>query len=409
MSVPAAPNDASNYHQPSSLEVGYLYDEKMCRHRQANEYECPKRIKVIYNKLVTEGITDRCYRVEAKSAKLKHLRLVPSEKHIVSLKEACSKDSKSREKKAAEFDSIYLNDKSEECAALAAGSVIRLAKKVASGQLASGVAIGRPPGHHADPSIPRGFCLYVNIAIAAKYLLNKASLGIKKILIVDFDIHHGNGTQKVFQRDNRVLFFSIHRYGKIKGEKTPFYPGDDVGSHDRIGQGSGLGFNINLPWENDEGFGAADYAAAFDYLLMPIAKVFQPDIVLVSAGFDAAPNDPLGDCCVSPYGYYTMIKKLMTLANGKLVLALEGGYNLDNLANSMLSCFKALLNDEHASVQQVPVKDSTWDLISKVRTELAPHWPSSLNERQLFGKLAELDVDNVKLRNALDGARTSKL
>ncbi|GKA89024.1 histone deacetylase 5 [Tanacetum coccineum] len=174
----------------------------------------------------------------------------------------------------------------------------------------------------------------------------------------------------MFWKDPRVLFFSVHRH-----EHGNFYPYGDDGSHLMIGEGPGLGYNINVPWENDQ-CGDADYVAAWDHILIPVAKEFKPDIILISAGFDAAIGDPLGKCRVTPNGYTILLKKLMEFSSGKIVMALEGGYNLTSLANSVLACVELLLDDKPIteSTDAYPF-ESTWRVIKAVREELSSYWP----------------------------------
>ncbi|KAA8541032.1 hypothetical protein F0562_024830 [Nyssa sinensis] len=221
-----------------------------------------------------------------------------------------------------------------------------------------------------------GFCLFNNVAITTSFLLNeRLELGINKVLIVDWDVHHGNGTQKMFWKDPRVLFFSVHRY-----EFGSFYPASDDGSHIMVGEGPGAGYNINVPWENAR-CGDADYFAVWDHVLIPVAKEFSPDMIIISAGFDAAIGDPLGGCRVTPYGYSVMLKKLMEFARGKIVMALEGGYNLDSLANSVLACVEVLLEDKPiAGSSEVYPFESTWRVIKAVREELSAFWPTLADE-----------------------------
>ncbi|KAJ0680407.1 putative histone deacetylase [Helianthus annuus] len=188
-------------------------------------------------------------------------------------------------------------------------------------------------------------------------------LGLNKILIVDWDVHHGNGTQKMFWKDSRVLVFSVHRH-----ENGSFYPMGDDGSHIMIGEGPGAGYNINVPWENDQ-CGDANYIAVWDHILIPVAREFNPDIIIISSGFDAALGDPLGGCCVTPHGYSVMLKKLMKFSGGKIVMTLEGGYNLDSLANSVAACIEVLLDDKPIAefVEGYPF-ESTWRVIKAVRS-----------------------------------------
>ncbi|XP_031489923.1 histone deacetylase 5 [Nymphaea colorata] len=355
--------------------VGLAYDERMCAHfdpREDPHPEDPQRIKAVWEMLQSEGIPERCVVMKAKSADEKNIALVHSQKHVDFIRTISSKglDAK-RGKIASRFNSIYFNKGSSEAAFLAAGSVLELTEKVAKGELGAAVAIVRPPGHHAEHNEPMGFCLFNNVAIAANFLVNeKPELGIKKILIVDWDVHHGNGTQKMFWNDPRVLYFSVHRY-----DNGSFYPGGDDGAYNKVGEGLGTGYNVNVPWEHGR-CGDADYLAVWDNILIPLAKSFDPDLVLISAGFDAAIGDPLGGCRVTPYGYSIMTKKLMDFASGKIVLALEGGYNLNSLAKSVLACVKVLLEDKpiDGSFEAYPF-ESTWRIIKVVRQELRRFWP----------------------------------
>ncbi|EXB56058.1 hypothetical protein L484_001083 [Morus notabilis] len=277
--------------------VGLLYDQRMCKHHTPDgEYhpENPNRVRAIWKKLHSAGVPQRCVLLDAKEAEDKHILLVHSQDHVQLIKNISSKQFDSqRAKIASKYDSIYFNQGSSEAAYLAAGSVMEVTEKVAKGELDSAVAIVRPPGHHAERDEPMGFCLY-----------NNPELGVKKILIVDWDVHHGNATQKMFWDDPHVLFFSVHRH-----EFGSFYPATDDGFYTMVGEGPGAGYNINVPWENAQ-CGDADYLAVWDHILVPVAKEFSPDIIIVSAGFDAAINDPLGGCRVTPYGYSVMLKKV---------------------------------------------------------------------------------------------------
>ncbi|XP_065013120.1 histone deacetylase 5-like isoform X2 [Musa acuminata AAA Group] len=354
--------------------VGLIYDERMCRHTTPDgeaHPECPERIRAIWKKLESEGIPRRCVVLNAKKVEDKYLASVHTQNHIKLIKNISSKEFDSRRQRiASKFNSIYLNVGSSEAAYLAAGSVIEASEKVAKGDLNSVIAIVRPPGHHAESNEAMGFCLFNNVAVAVNYLLNeKPELGIKKILIVDWDVHHGNGTQKMFYKDPRVLFFSVHRF-----DFGCFYPSGDDGAYCMIGEGPGAGYNINIPWEHGQ-CSDADYIAVWDHVLIPIAKEYNPDIILVSAGFDAAIDDPLGGCCVTPHGYSLLLQKLMQFAQGKIVMVLEGGYNLKSIANSVLACAKVLLQEESVGSIQTATFKSTWRVIEAVRHELKGYWP----------------------------------
>ncbi|KAL8056784.1 hypothetical protein ABFX02_04G141100 [Erythranthe guttata] len=342
---------------PKRRRVGLIYDDRMCNHADPDDddhVENPNRIRAIWDKLNASGLAQRCIVSNGKEAKDNHLALVHSEKHIELIKNISSRNNSTMKRTAEKLDSIFFNEGSSEASSLAAGSVIQAAEKVAKGELDSAFAIVRPPGHHAEEDEPMGFCLYNNIAIAASFLLNRRpKLGVGKILIVDWDVHHGNGTEKMFYEDPRVLTFSVHRH-----DSGEFYPYGNDGAYNMIGEGPGAGYNINVPWENDS-CGDADYFAVWDHILIPVAKKFDPDLIMVAAGFDAALGDHVGGCCVSPYAYSVMLRKLMDISSGKnIVLALEGGYDPVSLANSAEACVEVLLQDK-------PLTRSSVDLTLK--------------------------------------------
>ncbi len=223
--------------------------------------------------------------------------------------------------------------KSYETALWAAGGLLELIKVVMQGKLDNGFALVRPPGHHAERDRAMGFCIFNNIAIGARYALQNFSL--QRILIVDWDVHHGNGTQNSFYEDPQVLYFSTHRYGF-------FYPG--TGGAAEVGKGKGEGFTVNVPLPT--GAGDADYGNIFEKFLKPIALEYQPQLILVSAGFDTHYNDPLGGMDVSEKGYARMTQILMEIAEstaeGKLVLTLEGGYNVTSERRSVKAVLEEL-------------------------------------------------------------------
>jgi acetoin utilization deacetylase AcuC-like enzyme len=223
--------------------------------------------------------------------------------------------------------------KSYETALWAAGGLLELIKVVMQGKFHNGFALVRPPGHHAERDRAMGFCLFNNIAIGARYALRNFPL--QRILIVDWDVHHGNGTQNSFYEDPQVLYFSAHRYGF-------FYPG--TGGATEVGRGKGEGFTVNVPFST--GASDADYGNIFEKLLKPIALEYQPQLILVSAGFDTHYNDPLGGMDVSEKGFARMTQILMEIAGataqGKLVLTLEGGYNVTSQKRSVKAVLEEL-------------------------------------------------------------------
>jgi acetoin utilization deacetylase AcuC-like enzyme len=228
----------------------------------------------------------------------------------------------------------------------AAGGVIKATDGVMRGELDSAFALVRPPGHHAIQSRAMGFCLFNNVAIAAKYAENNYNL--ERILIVDFDVHHGNGTQETFYSDPKVLYFSTHQY--------PLYPG--TGSIWEMGTGDGEGTTINMPlpaWCGDE-----EYLQLFQEILVPIARRFQPQLILVSAGYDTHWADQIALMQVSITGFARMVMILKELASelcqGRLVFTLEGGYNKQALAYSIKATLEALLGE---TVVDDPIGKST--------------------------------------------------
>jgi acetoin utilization deacetylase AcuC-like enzyme len=226
----------------------------------------------------------------------------------------------------------YLSADSVAAAYLAAGAGIEAVTEVVQGQERRALALVRPPGHHAEVDAALGFCIFNNVAIAAAHAL--ADLGCARVLVVDWDVHHGNGTQHIFSARRDLLFFSVHRY--------PFYPG--TGAHDERGEGAGEGYTVNVPLA--QGAGDGDFLAAFEALLRPIADRYAPDLVLVSAGFDAHRRDPLGGMNVSDDGYAAMAATVRDIADrhagGRLVLFLEGGYDLEALGSGLGACLDAI-------------------------------------------------------------------
>lgn len=231
----------------------------------------------------------------------------------------------------AEFDPDTLTGPdSVQAAELAAGAAIAAVESACAGT--PGFALVRPPGHHAERGRAMGFCLYNNVAVAAEHA--RAALGIERVLIVDWDVHHGNGTQHHFEDRPDVLFFSTHR--------APFYPGSGAASEQGRGEGRGATINAPLP----EGAGDGDLAASFAELLLPAAERFRPQLVLVSAGFDAHRRDPLGGFACTEEGFAHLTGVVMDIArrhaDGRIALTLEGGYDLDALSASVRACLQVL-------------------------------------------------------------------
>uniref|UniRef100_A0A674NTE6 Histone deacetylase n=1 Tax=Takifugu rubripes TaxID=31033 RepID=A0A674NTE6_TAKRU len=339
------------------VSVGLVYDSLMQKHQcmcgnTNNHPEHAGRIQSIWSRLQETGLRAQCECIRGRKATLEELQTVHSEAHVLLYgtnplrqKLDCSITPMFVRLPCGgigvDSDTIWNEVHSSSAARLAVGSVVELVFKVATQELKNGFAVVRPPGHHAEESTPMGFCYFNSVAIAAKLLQQR--LNINKILIVDWDVHHGNGTQQAFYDDPSVLYLSIHRY-----DDGNFFPGS--GAPDEVGSGPGVGFNVNVAFTGglEPPMSDAEYLAAFRSVVMPIANEFAPDIVLVSSGFDAVEGHPppLGGYTLTAkcFGYLT--RQLMTLAGGRLVLALEGGHDLTAICDASEACLAALLGQE---------------------------------------------------------------
>uniref|UniRef100_A0A8C9Y805 histone deacetylase n=1 Tax=Sander lucioperca TaxID=283035 RepID=A0A8C9Y805_SANLU len=334
-----------------------VYDSLMQKHQcmcgNTNSHpEHAGRIQSIWSRLQETGLRAQCECIRGRKATLEELQTVHSEAHVLLYgtnplrqKLDCSVTPMFVRLPCGglgvDSDTIWNEVHSSSAARLAVGSVVEVVFKVATGELKNGFAVVRPPGHHAEESTPMGFCYFNSVAIAAKLLQQR--LNVSKILIVDWDVHHGNGTQQAFYDDPNVLYLSIHRY-----DDGNFFPGS--GAPDEVGSGPGVGFNVNVAFTGglDPPMGDVEYLAAFRSVVMPIANEFAPDIVLVSSGFDAVEGHPppLGGYTLTSkcFGYLT--RQLMTLAGGRVVLALEGGHDLTAICDASEACVAALLGQE---------------------------------------------------------------
>ncbi|MCI0572894.1 MAG: histone deacetylase [Myxococcaceae bacterium] len=253
---------------------------------------------------------------------------------------------------------------SVDAAMLAAGAAVGAVEAVLRGEAPHAFALVRPPGHHAEPDRAMGFCLLNNVAVAAEAA---RALGARRVLVVDWDVHHGNGTQAAFWERRDVLYQSVHQF--------PYYPG--TGEVLEIGAGEGRGYTVNVPLP--AACGDSDYGAVFEELLLPIGRAYRPDLVLVSAGFDPHQDDPIGGMRVTERGFAAMCTSVRELAaetcGGKLVLVLEGGYTLGGLARSVHACLEVLEGrTEHFPGGQVG--RSTREALKQSREALLPFWPT---------------------------------
>ncbi|KAK7692723.1 hypothetical protein QCA50_004356 [Cerrena zonata] len=353
----------------ASYAVGYVYDPRMMLHSCASGHqEDPERISRIFDMLKTSGCIAQMVPIAIREVRRQEVLLVHSEAlwdkvmYIASMTEQDFTDA------AAYYEelSLYAHPSTPLCAKLSCGGVIEASLAVAKGQVKRSFAIVRPPGHHAEPEEHMGFCFFNNVSVAAKVV--QTFTPIKKILILDWDVHHGNGTQRAFYDDPSVLYISLHRY-----DGGQFYPNGPFGSMTSCGEGPGLGYSVNIPWPTHH-MGDADYLYAFQQIVMPIAMEFAPELVIISAGFDAAKGDELGECDVTPAGYSHMTHMLSTLANGRMVVALEGGYNLDAISNSALAVAQTILGDPPLELGPMVASEIATETVWQVALEQGKYW-----------------------------------
>ena len=314
------------------LNTAFLYDDIYLEHQTPEGFpERSERLVAIVERLEKEGLLSQLLRPTYSVDGLKWIPAVHHQRYIARVRDICRQGDG-----FIDCADVPVSAQSYEAAVAAAGGAPAVVDAVIEGKVRNGFCAVRPPGHHALADRAMGFCIFNNIAIAARYIQKKHKL--TKVLIVDWDVHHGNGTQAAFYDDPDVLYFSIHHY--------PFYPGS--GGEDESGSGEGLGYTINVPLP--AGCGDLHYCKAFEEILTPAAQAFKPDFVLVSAGFDAHESDPLGGMNVTAEGFaqLTKIVKLIAeqLCQGRLVCLLEGGYDLEGLADSVQAHIKVLMEND---------------------------------------------------------------
>ena len=347
--------------------TGLVYDEIMLKHKcvcnkdEHHHPEHPKRISRIWSRLGETGLQERCARVPARPASRQELLLVHSHAHVsmfggnpyeVSHSSSSKQRTVTRSSGQCHYDHLscgglginqdtYLHrDYTALVSRYAVGSSIDLVKRIVERQISNGFAFVRPPGHHAGFDSAMGFCFFNNVAVAARYAVQR--LGLQRVMIVDWDVHHGNGTQNAFYEDSSVLYLSLHRH-----DDGAFFP--NTGSATECGSGDGKGFTVNIPWDGGvtPPLGNTEYIEAFECIVLPIAKQYQPQLIIVSAGFDAAAGHPsdIGGYKVTPEGFAYMTAALRVVSKDHLALVLEGGYTLDAISNCAEACVHALLGD----------------------------------------------------------------
>uniref|UniRef100_H3B9N9 Histone deacetylase 10 n=1 Tax=Latimeria chalumnae TaxID=7897 RepID=H3B9N9_LATCH len=319
-----------------------IYDKEMTNYKLLWDYpacaiEVPERLSCSIERLKHYTLLERCVQVPVREATEEDILLVHRSEYLEAVKTTTSMDVEELKKFACNYTDVYFHQNIYHSARLALGATLQLVDSVLTEKVGNGMALVRPPGHHSQRSAANGFCVFNNVAIAAEYA--KKKYGLNRILIVDWDVHHGQGIQYTFEEDPSVLYFSWHRY-----EHQRFWPNLRDSDFDAVGNGRGAGFNVNVPW-NKVGMGNADYLAAFFHVLLPMAYEFNPELVLVSAGYDSAIGDPEGEMLATPECYSHLTHLLMSLASGKLCIVLEGGYNLRSLSESVCMTVQTLLGD----------------------------------------------------------------
>ncbi len=345
-------------------KTGIVKDERYIDHRPgAGHPESHHRLEVIYDMLEEPDMKGLFPKVPVRRAAMDELTLVHTSEYINLVKSTAGKD----------FSRLDMDTTTSsgscEAALLAAGGLCEAISMVIAGGLDNAFALVRPPGHHAEKDGGMGFCLFNNVAVGARYA--QESHNLKRILIIDWDLHHGNGTQHSFEDDPSILYFSSHQY--------PYYPG--TGGHHEVGRGSGEGYTVNVPLST--GYGDGEYAGIFEKIVTPVALEFNPDLILVSAGFDIYENDPLGGMKVTPKGFAGLTNSIIETAaaccDGKVVFTLEGGYDLTGLRDSVKEVLKemaGLAETSHADIASNADQGALDHAVNPVTQIHSKYWKS---------------------------------
>jgi len=315
-------------------KTGFLYDERYQLHKTGRYHpEIPERLARIYQGIQEAGLLSHLTRIEASPADMRYIELVHDRHYIQRFEAACKNG-----------DSIFDNPDNQMCpqtyeiALLAVGGILDVVDRLMAGELDNAFCAVRPPGHHAEINKAMGFCYFNNVAIAARYLQNR--YGIVRIGIVDFDVHHGNGTQHIFEGDSTVFYYSIHEHPSFA------YPG--TGREFESGKDFGYGYTKNTPVL--PGQGDAEYKQLIEKELIPAFMTFKPELILVSAGFDAHVDDDMSDIKLSTEAFSWIMQQVVALARqhskGRVISILEGGYSLKRLPELAANHVEILLNAE---------------------------------------------------------------
>ena len=338
------------------MRVGVVKDDIFLKHDPGSYHpESPLRLESIYSGIEDKMIAEKLEFLTPREATFEELLWNHTKEYIEKI---ASTDGQARVMLDPDTSTSPMSYKA---ALKAVGAQFVALDAIFEDRLDAVFALVRPPGHHAEKDRAMGFCLFNNIALAAHYAIEKYN--IKRILIVDWDLHHGNGTQHSFYDTSKVLYFSTHQY--------PYYPG--TGSINEIGEKEGEGYTVNVPL--NAGCGDVEYVAVFRKILTPVCLKYKPEIIMVSAGFDIYYQDPLGGMSVTPSGVAYLTKIVKDLANkccnGKILLTLEGGYNLKGLLECVVAVIKELLGEKAIfddDLKKLENSDSDIDVIKQVQS-----------------------------------------
>jgi len=362
---PSAAATAGLHEESVRLPTALVYDEAFLQHRvPAGFPEVPARLResmrVIEATLATDALPQgRVSRLPTREATHQELAAVHVPEHIERIYEriealtARGGGATGTTRPAEIASEVYASPESWRAAVLAAGAPLAVLDAIGEGRAHNGYALVRPPGHHAGPDYSMGFCIFNNVAVAARYAQQR--WGWRRVLIVDYDVHHGNGTQDIFYADGDVLYFSTHQ--------SPFYPG--TGASSERGSGDGLGSTVNVPLPVGSGWSV--YDPVFRQVLWPLADRFKPDVVLLSAGFDAHWADPLAEMRLSTADYSDLTLEVAeiadTYAHGRLVAVQEGGYHLDAVAQAAATALLALAGSDQIvdALGEPPALEFRWN------------------------------------------------
>ncbi len=343
-------------------KTGIVKDQRYLQHSAGSYHpESPERLAAVYAMLEDPAMADKFVQIAPREATHKEIETVHTLSYVEYIASTAGKDSVYLDPDTATSPESY------EIARLAVGGLLNAIDSVMEKKVDNAFALVRPPGHHAEYDRAAGFCIFNNVAVGAMHAINK--YGLKKILIVDWDLHHGNGTQHSFEDDPRVLYFSTHQY--------PYYPG--TGSLQETGKGKGAGYTINVPLGT--GMGDADFVKIFCKILQPVALQYKPDFVLLSAGFDTYFQDPLGGMRVTPKGFAALTRILLDIADaccaGRFVIVLEGGYHVMGLAESIKAVLEEMRDDTHYPEEKMAALENETgadNIIKQVTAKISTYW-----------------------------------